>query len=1055
MRKMLLLAMGMLLLCAQVSAQSRTISGKVTDNTGSAVPNASITIKGTSIGTTSKTDGSFSLSVPASAKQLEVSSVGFAVHTFDIGSGSVVNIALTNVSSEIAEVVVTGYSSIKKSQFAGAATIVNASKIVENRPVGSFNHLLQGRVPGMLVNSGSGQPGANAQVTIRGVQSIQGAAAQPLYIIDGVPTNAGDFQSLNPNDFETMTVLKDANAAAMYGARGGTGVIVITTKQGKAGQTQFTVRTQTGFTQTPDFSRLNLMNTEELLYYEEQIGAFTGSSNAAFGVPGWVYSPVNPAYNVLQSGYPDLATQHARYAFLLDSIKSINTDITDVLFRQGISQTYEVNARGGTDKTTFFISAGVFDQQGIDLTAALRRYTARFNLMHNAGRLKIQWNNLVGYSITNYAEGDQQGNSTRNPFQMIYRAKPYDNPFKADGTLNFGGGGSNLVLKTLANLLEGVENSSYAHKQIKINSGLTTSFNITDNLILKNVFGIDMSSNLLERYIIPNSYVGQIQTYQKGLAQESFGMSSQLSNTTSLVYSKTINKHDFSVGAYFEALRVYNKGLGFTLRNLNPLLPNTGQGAAALPTDGAATMPQNAGSAHSGYGIRSYFATLGYTFDQRISVNANVRRDGTSRIVNPDFKQITTWSAGAIWNVINERFMEKQTIFSDLRLRASYGIVPNIGSIPTQTYGGTALWGVTNYAGPQVPYYNNNSYVGSTIPGIIPAAPGNAALEIEKIHKLNVGLDFAFLNNKLRFVVDAYQNKTVDLFVRQPLSAGTGFGNLDINAGVMTNTGLEFMIDADIIRTKDLQVSVGINHAINENKIKDLGAVNEYFLGTFVIREGLPYGSHYTYHYMGVDESNGAPIFETADGNTTNQRAQAGQFAKFGTYLPKHVGGLNGELRYKRFSVQAFFSYQFDVVRSNNVRNWIIRGTTGYAGAVNQSRELLSDQWFKPGDKAKFNSPAWDRDFTSADLEDAKFLRFRNLYIGYDIPALNFSSGKSIIKGGTIYANFFNLAVWSPWNGPDPEDNNNISLVEYPNPKMVVFGVDRSEEHTSELQSPI
>jgi TonB-linked SusC/RagA family outer membrane protein len=1038
MRKMLLLALGMLLLYVHVAAQSRTISGKVTDNAGSPVPNASITVKGTSIGTTSKADGGFSLSVPETAKQLEVSSVGFAVHTFDIGSGNVLNISLVNASNEIAEVVVTGYTNVKKSQFAGAATVIGASKIVENRPVGSFNHLLQGRVPGMLVNSGTGQPGANAQVTIRGVQSIQGAGAQPLYIIDGVPTNAGDFQSLNPNDFETMTVLKDANAAALYGARAGTGVIVITTKQGKAGQTQFLVRAQTGITKAPDFSRLNLMNTKELLEYEEKIGLFTNSSNAAFGVPGWVWSRKNPANAALPE------TTLLQYDHLLDSVRNINTDLTDLLFRTGVTQTYEVSARGGTDKTTFFISAGVFDQQGIDLTAGLRRYTARFNLGHNAGKLKIQWNNLVGFSITNYAEGDQQGNSTRNPFQMIYRAKPYDNPYKADGTLNFGGGGSNTNLKTLANLLEGIENSSYAHKQIKLNSGLTTSFAILDNLVLKNVFGVDVGSNQLERYIIPNSYVGQQEAIaRRGIAQESFGMTTQLSNTTSLVYNKTLGgKHDFSVGAYFEAVRVYNKGLGFTLRNLNPLLPNTGQGAAPLPTNGDPTYPQNASSASSEYGIRSYFGTVGYTFDQRISINANVRRDGTSRIVNPDFKQITTWSAGAIWNVINERFMEKQNVLSDLRLRASYGIVPNIGSIPTQSYPGTVLWTVTNYAGPQVPYYNTNSYVGSTIPGIIPANPGNELLEIEKIHKANIGLDFAFLNNRLRFVVDGYQNKTKDLFVRQPLAAGTGFGNLDINAGIMTNTGIELMIDADIVRTKDWNVSLGFNHAMNDNKIKDLGAVNEYFLGTFVIREGLPYGSHYTYNYLGVDQSNGAPIFEKADGTTTNQRAQAGQFAKFGTYLPKHVGGFNAEVRWKRFSAQAFFSYQFDVVRSNNTRNWIIRGTTGYAGAVNQSRELITGQWFKPGDNAKFNSPAWDRDFTSADLEDAKFLRFRNLNIAYDIPALNFAPGKSIIKGGTAYVNFFNLAVWSPWNGVDPEDNNNISLVEYPNPRMIVFGLD-------------
>lgn len=1034
MRKLVMLLLGVLLLCGQLLAQTRAISGKVLDEQGNPIPNASVIAKGAASGTSTASDGSFSMTIGAGVKALVITSIGYQLREVQIGSGNFIEISLTSSVAESEVVVVTGYTRVKKSQFAGAATILD-SKIVENRPVGSFNHLLQGRVPGMLVNSGTGQPGSNAQITIRGVQSIQGAGAQPLYIIDGVPVNAGDFQSLNPNDFETITVLKDANAAALYGARAGTGVIVITTKQGKAGATNFTARTQTGITLAPDFSRLNLMSTSELLEYEERIGLITGSSNAAFGVPGWLWSRKNPA----NASLPEATL--ARYDQLLDSVRNINTNLTDLLFRTGISQTYELNASGGNEKTRFFISGSYFDQEGIDLTAALKRYTTRFNITHTANKLRIQWNNLIGYSITNYAEGDQQGNSTRNPFQMIYRAKPYDNPYKADGTLNFGGGGTNTALKTLANLLEGVENSSYYHKQLKLNSGITLSYDILDNLVLKNTFGIDVGSNLLERYVNPGTYVGSIQTYQRGLASESFGMSTQLQNTTSLNYSKSLGLHDFQAGLYFEGVRVYNKGMGFTLRNLNPLLLETGQGATALPTDGAATMPQNASSARSGYGIRSYFATAGYTFDERISINANIRRDGTSRIFNDANKEVTTWSAGAIWSAIKEKFMAEQNFLTDLRVRFSYGVVPNIGSIPTSSYG-AVLWSVPNYAGSQVPYFNSTNYVGSTIPGLAPATPGNELFKIERIKKANLGIDFAVWQNRARFVVDLYQNKTIDLFVRQPLSAATGFANLDINAGIMSNKGIEIMADFDLVKTADINVNVGFNHAINKNEIEDLGLVDEYFLGTFVIRKGLPYGSHYTYHYMGTDPQTGKPIFETADGKTTNERAQAGQFAKFGTYLPKHTGGFNADFRYKRFSFQAFFSYQFDVVRSNNTRNWITRGTTGYASAVNQSRELLTNQWQKPGDNVYFNSPVYDRDFTSSDLEDAKFLRFRNLNIAYEIPAFNFSGGKSIIKGATAYANFHNLAIWSPWRGVDPEDNNNISLVEYPNPRMIVFGLD-------------
>lgn len=212
-------------------------------------------------------------------------------------------------------------------------------------------------------------------------------------------------------------------------------------------------------------------------------------------------------------------------------------------------------------------------------------------------------------------------------------------------------------------------------------------------------------------------------------------------------------------------------------------------------------------------------------------------------------------------------------------------------------------------------------------------------------------------------------------------------------------------------------------------------------MGTFIIKKGLPYGTHYTYNYLGADPATGAPRFETQDGGETTDLAKAGQFDKFGTYLPKHIGGFTAEVNYKGFTIDALFSYQFDVVRSNNTRNWITRGTPGYHASVNASRELLTDQWQKPGDNAFYQHYTFDRGFTSSDLEDAKFLRFRNLRVAYQIPALNLG-GTSIIKGARFYVQAQNLAIWSPWRGVDPEDNNNISLNEYPNPKMFVTGID-------------
>lgn len=1018
MRKSFLTLLCVLFIVVTLFAQERVISGKVIDqNTGQPVPGATISSGGKN--TISDASGNYKLST--NGNSISIMSVGYDRAEIKIGKSGVINASLNPSSTELDAVVVTGYSREKKSQFSGAATTISG-KAVETVPVGAFDQALQGRVPGMLVNSGSGQPGSSAQITIRGVKSIVGAGAQPLYVLDGVPLPAFDMQSINPDDFESITVLKDANAAALYGARGGTGVIVITTKRGKAGQTNFSYRTQFGLTQRPNFSRMNLMNTSEMLAYEER--------ERLANTPGWVYSPLNPAIPAGMNA--------ARKQFILDSIRQIDIDYANVFYRQGLSQTQEIVMNGGNEKTRYYFSGNYFNQEGIDLGSQLRRFNIRFNLDQNiSSKLTFSLNSTIGYSKSRLSEGELLGNSPRNPFQMTYRAKTYENPFRQDGSLNFGASTS-MNLRQVANLLEGIQNSFRNVDQIKVNASASLLYKLTNHISLKNVLGLDVSSNYSQRYVNPNSYIGSLQQFQSGLASESYGIYSQFVNTSSLNYNNRFGKHEFDAGAYFEVVRAYDRGMGFTLFNLDRRLSQTGQGAGALPTGGAATYPQNAGSAKSGYGIRSYFATAKYSYDNRYTINANIRRDGTSRIVNEDNREITTWSAGFTWNILNENFMRSQKIFSDLKARVSYGIVPNIGSIPTGSYG----YGVPNYQGPQVPIFGTTSYAGSTVVGLVPTTPGNPNLQIERVKKLNWGFDLGFWKNRATLSVDIYDEKTVDLFVSQPLSGTTGFGSLNINAGVMRNRGVEFLAKAEIIRKKDFGFTVGVNHSINKNVIEDLGLVNEYFLGTFVIRKGLPYGSHYTFNYLGADPATGAPIYETPDGKTTNDVSKAGQFAKFGTFLPRQQGGVDFSIRLRSITVSALFSYQFDVVRSNNTRNWITRGTPGYHVAVRGSRELIDNQWTKPGDVKLYQRSTFDRGFTSSDLEDAKFLRFRNLTVSHAIPEIRSNNGNLLIKGGRFYVQSQNLAIWSPWRGLDPEDNNNISLNEYPNPTMFVVGLD-------------
>lgn len=1022
MRKVVLLSSLVFCFALQVLAQgSKKISGKIVDQkTKQGL--GGVTVNAGKVNALSDANGNYQINV-TDQKSLSFSIVGYEKLSRTIGAATTINVELASVEAVLEEVVITGYARESKAKFAGAVTTISG-KTVNDVPVGSFDQAFQGRVPGMLVNSGSGQPGSSAQVTIRGIKSIQGAGAQPLYVLDGVPIPAFDMQTLNPDDFESITVLKDATAAAIYGARGGTGVIVITSKRGKTGKNVVTYKTQYGITQRPNFDRMNLMNTREMLAYEER--------EKLVGTPGWNWSPNNP---VIPAGMTAASKQ-----FSLDSLRNIDIDYANIFYREGISKSHELTLSGGSDRTKFFLSGAYFDQEGIDLGSSLKRYTIRFNLDHSTDKFTAQFNSTIGYSKSQLAEGDFLGNSPRSPFQMTYRAKTYENPYNLDGSLRFGAS-SSMAYRQVANLLEGLQNTVRGYDQIKMVGNGLLAYKLFPTLTVRNNLGVNASSNYINRYVNADSYVGSLQSFQNGIAQESNSVTSEFINTSSVLYNEKFGKSEIEASANFEIVRGFQRGLGFTLFNLDKRLTQTGQGATALPTNGAATYPQNASSAKSGFGIRSYFATAKYTYDNKYSLNANIRRDGTSRIVNEENREVTSWSAGFTWNALQERFLSKQSIFSDLKVRLSFGIIPNIGSISTSSYG-AGLQSITNYQGPQVPTFGTAAYAGSTIGGLVPNSPGNPNLQIERIQKANIGIDFSVWNGRARFNLDAYDEKTLDLFVNQPLSGTTGFGSLYINAGKMQNKGLELNAKVDVVRTRDFGVTLGVNHSYNVNKILDLGSVNEFFLGTFVIREGLAYGTHYNYNYLGADPATGAPRYEAPDGSVTNDIAKAGQFAKFGNYLPKHQGGLDFEFRYKSFSINGLFSYQFDVVRSNNTRNWITRGTPGYHTIVRASRELIDNQWQAPGDKKFFQRSTFDRGFTSSDLEDAKFLRFRNLVVAYQLPAIKGPNGKPMFTGGRLYAQGQNLAIWSPWRGLDPEDNNNISLNEYPNPSMFTLGLD-------------
>lgn len=1030
MSKILLAVCSFVFVSFGVMAQDRVITGKVTSkDDGTTLPGVNVVVKGTTIGSVTDADGKYVISVPESNNVLQFSFIGMLTTEVEIGGKSIIDVSLASDATQLSEIIVTetGYSQERK--FTGSSGVLKGETI-QRTAMASLDQNLQGRIAGVLVNSGSGQPGSSATVRIRGVGSIAGAGAQPLYVVDGVPV-LGNLSGINANDIVSQTVLKDGVAGALYGARGANGVIVITTKKGQSGVNSIDFRTQVGLSLYPRPKNFSMMNTEQALAYEEKLGL------AGFGIngPGWAYSPLNPTY---AAQTPEVKAQRDA---LLAGFKANDRDYYDDLFRNGFSSTNELVARGGTDKTKYYASFNIFDQDGFAANSDFTRYTGRVNIDHQLNKVTIGVSSTIVRSVTNTNAGEWLGNSTGNPFQMVWRAKPYEPVYKADGSLDFGAS-TGTVPRTIANNIERAENTTIRQTDFRILGGFSVKYEIIKGLSIRNNFGIDFTTSQGMYSVKPNSYVGSLQASNSGLHTEAVVNQNQIINTTGINYGKIFDdKHEVEVGAYFEAIKVNNNGFGYQLLNLDKRLTETGQGAGTLPVGSATTYPQNATGAKSEYGIRSYFATARYIFNNRYTANFNGRVDGTSRIVNKDNKEIFTWSAGLGWDVSNEAFMASQNIVSDLRVRASYGEVPNIGSIPPGNFGLTGgFFNVPNYLGPQLPTFGTtNAFAGSALTGLVPTSPGNPDLKIETIQKLNVGFDIT-LFKRASLTVDFYRNMTVDMFVNQPLGGTTGFGGnaVPINAGKMSNKGVEITLTGDIYKKGDWTFDANFNHAININKIEDLGAVEEYPLGTFLIREGLPYGSHYTFDYIGADPATGRPTYRQLDGTTTTNSSAANQVAKFGTFLPKHTGGFGFSGSWKKIQLSTFFTYQFDVVRSNNVWSWTTRGIPGFINAVNQSTELLGNQWEKADDVKFYHSPAYDRGFTSTDLMDAKFLRFREVTVSYTLPKILFA------KEIRVYGRAQNLAIWSPWKGLDPEDNNNISLNEYPNPRLFTFGIDFS-----------
>ncbi|MCL6524619.1 MAG: SusC/RagA family TonB-linked outer membrane protein [Thermoflavifilum sp.] len=935
-----------LLLCLSLwgVAQTRVITGRVVDQQqGSPLPGVTIKVIGTNVGTQSGLDGSFRLEVPENAQSLQFSFVGYNPQQVNITAGrNNITVSLSPNPKQLNEVVVVGYGQQNQKELTGALTQVSG-KQVENVPVASIDQNLQGKVPGLQIVATNGQPGAAVNVRLRGIGSFN-AGAGPLWVIDGVPVNAGDLSrgtpttnalaGLNPNDIESITVLKDAASASIYGSRAANGVILITTKRGKAGKTNIRVDGQYGWNTIALSNTAKPLNTHEFYTLTKE-----GLINAGFA------SNDAQATNLFLLNWGDTTT---------------NTNWLDVVTRTGKQQQYNISASGGNEKTTFYLSGGYFQQQAATIGSDLTRYSTDFNLNHRLSE-------KISFGInTNVSDVDQHGpyagGAFRNPLLSAYFLLPNlpatDNSGRPDTSFT----GSVTGLYNPLAIKEFDRNNFNA---FKILSNFSGEYSILTNLRYNMRFGIEYDNLREMQYWSP--FYGDGKNYQ-GLGTQN------ITNIFNWVWTNTLNyRYYFNSNTYFNILVGYESQLNqFKVTDVeNRVFPYN----LNLYVLAVANKPTTASNNASDFAIASAFTRAEFNYQNRYIISGSFRRDGSSRF-GANNRYGNFYSVGVSWNADQEKFFQQGSIsnwISTLKLRASYG---ENGNADIGNYVWRELYGFTSSLS-----YNQ-------IGGSAPSTPGNPNLTWEKNKPLDIGINLGLWSNRLNIDFDWYNRKTTDLLFNVPASYTSGFGSYPDNIGSLQNRGIELTVDANPIRSA-VNWDIGFNLSLNKNKILSLPNHKPFANGAFYEKEGYDIQTWYVRKYAGVDPQTGNAQWyydpENYKDSLTTSYSKA-QRILFGSASPKGFGSVFTTLSYKGFKLYAQVYYQW----GNYVRDIWARYTQGdgFGAFFNKTKKELQ-RWQKPGDKTDvpkyiYNNPTSSNEFSTRFLYKGDYVRLKEIQLSYD-----------------------------------------------------------------------
>ena len=964
----------MLVGCFALNAQNLVkVSGVVTSSDDGLPMIGVAVMDGSGNGVVTSLDGDYQIDV-APGTELTFSSIGFLDAKVVVPQAATFthNVQMQPESMKLDDVVVIAYGVRKKGTVAGSVSTVKSEKL-ENTPTAAFDQALQGQVAGLTVLSNTGEPSSSATMTIRGTNSINSGTA-PLYILDGVAISASDFNTINPADIESMSVLKDASSTSIYGARAANGVIVITTKRGRnMEQPNINYRMQMGWSALAH-GNWDLMNTEERIQYEKELG-LTGGQN----------------YNYLST---------------------IDVNWMDVVFNDSaMLQSHELSVSGATDKTNYYFSGGYYDQQGIAPGSQFTRYSMRFNFEQQMSRwLKMGTNTMFNYQ--DIMQADEGAYTLVTPISAARFMLPYWNPYKADGSLASLSDGS--WQGQGQNPLEWLANNPLTYKKYKLFSTVFAEITLYKNLVFKSQFGADYShttgfSQSFPEYV-PNQGEGS------AARSSSDGLNLQLANT--LTYRFDIdNVHDFNFllghewqDYHMEAFSVSTAG-----QNNGKLTDlSTGTRATSWTSTSA-----------SDYSRVSFFGRGEYNYADKYYGELSLRTDGSSR-----FGANNRWgvfgAVGFMWNLRNEDFMASSRDWLTMgQVALSSGTSGN-SEIPN--YEHLALIG------------GGSDYVGDA--GVAPVQPGNENLTWENTWTSNLAMHFGFWN-RLNVDLELYNKVTTDMLMAVPLaySQSNGYGYIWDNIGTMVNRGVELNVNATVVAVRDFTWNVSANVGYNHNRLTELyGDVDEYETANTSTKlvVGHPVGEFYINRYAGVNPANGDALWYDKDGNITNELRDEDKVMIGKSYHAPWQGGFGTALSWKGLSLSAQFSWVGDRWMLNNDRYF--DESNGRFMTYNQSSRLLK-RWKQPGDVTDIPRHGEYTEFDSRLLEDASFLRLKNLMVSYSLPK-NLLKKTGFIRGLRVYAQGQNLLTFTNFSGLDPEGTTNLYAAQYPMSRQYTFGLD-------------